>query len=535
MLKKDLKEKISRKLADKYGALPDFALSIPPQGVVGDYAVNLPMILAQKAGADRQQLAAEIAGELSAMPEIKKASPLGGFVNIVLENAYLFSEAGRFDEPPRAAPKKILIEFVSSNPTGPLHIGHGRCAAIGDSLARVYEYLGARVEREYYVNDAGNQIKILSASVEARMRELDGNAPPSAFPQNGYKGEYIYDIARRAVASGAVDVGLFARDIIMKETRDDLGKFRVKMDNYFSETSLLPAVEVMLRDFVSRGLAYESDGALWFCAPSETSSAPDGENQERVLRKRTGELTYFASDIAYHADKYSRGYDEIIDVWGADHHGYVARIKNSVKALGLDVSKLKIILYQLVSLKRGGKKVAMSTRAGEFVTLREIVEEVGADAARFFLLARAPGSPVEFDVDLAKKHSSENPVFYVQYAHARISSVFAESVRRGYRVPDPAEPVDLSRLVGEDAERDLAKSIATLGDTFELCAREYTAHHITAHLLELARRLHNFYEKCRVLSDDKNLAASRLGILSSARRAIKLGLSVLGVEAPDKM
>lgn len=535
MLKKDLKEKISRRLADKYGVLPEFAVSTPPPGVTGDYAVNLPMILAKKAGINPKQLAAAIAVELSSLPGIKRASALGGFVNIEIENDYLFGVVGRFDEPEPSEPKRILIEFVSSNPTGPLHIGHGRCAAIGDSLARLYEYMGAKVEREYYVNDAGNQIKILSASVAARIRELDGRASPSDFPENGYKGEYIYDIARKAVAAGAVDPGIFARDIIMEETRDDLAGFRVKMDTYFSETSLLPKVDAMLRDFISRGLAYENDGALWFSAIPETSAEADGEKEERVLRKRTGELTYFASDIAYHADKYSRGYDEIIDVWGADHHGYVARIKNSVKALGLDASKLKIILYQLVSLKRGGKKVPMSTRAGEFVTLREIVGEVGADAARFFLLARAPVSPVEFDVDLAKKHSSENPVFYVQYAHARISSVFAEAVRRGYRVPANGKTINLACLSGDEAERDLAKSIATLGDTFELCAREYTTHHITAHLLEIARRLHNFYEKCRVLSDDKDMAASRLGLLSAARRAIKLGLSVLGVEAPDKM
>lgn len=535
MLKKNLKRKISQKLAAKYGEFPDFALSAPPSGVTGDFAVNLPMVLANRLRSDLGTLARDVAAELSLINEIKKTSVVGGFVNLEVSDKYLFGMAGTsFSTTSSAASesraKKLLIEFVSSNPTGPLHIGHGRCAAIGDSLARLFEYLGCDVEREYYVNDAGNQMKLLALSVEARARELDGSAAPAAFPENGYKGAYIYDIAREAVAAGAKDFGAFARDCIMKDIAADLEGFRVKMDRYLSESSLSGKVASMLKDFAESGLAYENDGALWFAAPS---SSADDKKEERVLRKRTGELTYFASDIAYHADKYERGYDEMIDVWGADHHGYVPRVRNSLKALGLDESKLRIILYQLVSLKRAGKKVAMSTRAGEFVTLREIVAEVGADAARFFLLARAPGSAIEFDVDLAKKRSSENPVFYVQYAHARISSVFAEAARQGF-APEISDS-DLSGLNGEAAERDLAKSIATLGDTFELCAREYTTHHITTHLLEISRRLHNFYEKCRVLSDDKKLTFARLGLLDSARRSIKQGLSILGVEAPDKM
>ncbi|MDI6756561.1 MAG: arginine--tRNA ligase [Endomicrobiia bacterium] len=535
MLKKNLRRKISQKLAAKYGELC-FDLAAPPSALPGDFAVNLPMVLANRLRSDPGTLARDIAAELSLINEIKKTSVVGGFVNLEVSDRYLFEMAGTsfLTTSSRAGSrtKKILIEFVSSNPTGPLHIGHGRCAAIGDSLARLFEYLGCDVEREYYVNDAGNQMKILASSVEARARELSGSASPAEFPETGYKGAYIYDIAREAVASGAKNFGAFARDCIMKDIAADLDIFRVKMDRYLSESSLYGKVASMLKDFAERGLAYENDGALWFAAGLSASTADD-KKEERVLRKRTGELTYFASDIAYHADKYARGYDEMIDVWGADHHGYVPRVRNSLKALGLDESKIRIILYQLVSLKRAGKKVAMSTRAGEFVTLREIVAEVGADAARFFLLARAPGSAIEFDVDLAKKRSSENPVFYVQYAHARISSVFDEAARRGFAPENSCS--DLSGLTGDAAERDLAKSVATLDDTFELCAREYTTHHITTHLLEIARRLHNFYEKCRVLSDDKKLTFARLGLLDSARRSIKQGLSILGVESPDKM
>ncbi len=531
MIKTRLKEIITSVLNLKYKDIPDFLLNTPPGSIKCDFATNLPLAASKNLKVPAQKLAKEFAEELKKIPQIRDITVVGGFINFCVSDEFLYETisgiycAGeKIYENPSNKVKRILIEFVSSNPTGPLHIGHARCAAIGDSLSHLHTALGFSVEKEYYVNDSGNQVEILKNSVEARINELKNI--PSQFPENEYKGAYIYDIAREIIKRGETDIKKFAVDYIMDGTVRDLDSFRVVVDRYFYESSLKENTDKLLEEFAANAKSYESDGALWFGNKNQSE-----DEKDRVLRKRTGEYTYFATDIAYHKDKFARGYDELLNVWGADHHGYVGRIKAAARALGYDAEKLKIILYQLVSLKRGGKKVAMSTRSGEFVTLKEVVDEVGADAARFFLLMRAPDSPVEFDLEVAKKQTSENPVYYVQYAHARISSVFAEAKKRGVELK---EEINWAILT-EFAEKDLLKLIASFGDVLLLCRKDLSTHHITVFLIEAAKKMHNFYEKCRVINDDASMSNSRLALIKIAQKTIKLGLDILGVSAPERM
>lgn len=531
MLKSKLKEIIRTKLNEKFADLPDFALATPPRGMPGDFSVNIPLVYAKRKKSPLSDVSAEISAEMEQIDEITEVFSVGGFINFCVSDDFVFrniaavySGGENLYEIPSEKGKKILIEFVSSNPTGPLHIGHARCAAIGDSLARLHAAFGFSVEKEYYVNDLGNQVEILKKSVEARLNELKNI--PSQFPENGYKGAYIYDIAREFIKRGETDIKKFAVDYIMEGTKRDLEDFRVVMDKYFKESSLKESTNQLMKELSDKSLSYEFDGAIWFGDRSQTE-----DEKDRVLRKRTGDYTYFATDIAYHRDKFARGYDELLNIWGADHHGYVNRIKTAVRSLGYDVEKLKIILYQLVSLKRAGKKIAMSTRAGEFVTLKEVVDEVGTDASRFFLLMRAPDSPVEFDLELAKKQTSENPVYYVQYAHARISSVFAEAKKRGVELKGEIN----WKALTDPAEKDLAKLIASFGDVLLLCRKDLSTHHITTFLIDLAKKLHNFYERCRVISDDAVLTNSRLALIKAAQKTIKFGLNILGVSAPERM
>jgi len=551
--------------------IPDFTISPPPSGITGDYAINLPLLYARKNKLQPRTIADRVVEILKDVKELKNFSVAGGgFVNFDISDDFLtecLSEVvtSRGEEIyylKENRDKKILIEFVSSNPTGPLHIGHARCAAIGDSLARVCEALGyGKVVREYYVNDLGLQVKMLEESVRARMLEIKGL--PSEFPPNGYKGAYIYDIARSALAefgenfADSADIGRFAVRKMLETTKDDLEAFDVKMDNYFSESSLKSKTDELMREFLDKGLAYERDGALWFGSSVPVSSSGEADDKDRVLKKRTGEYTYFATDIAYHKNKYERGFDEIVNVWGADHHGYVNRIKVAIRALGYDESRLKIILYQLVSLRRGQEKIAMSTRAGEFVTLKEVIDEVGKDATRFFLLMRAPDSSIDFDLELAKKQSVENPVYYVQYAHARICSVFNQAIKSGISAHTMTDEFILSgcaitssekreydlttlksllKILNTPPERDLIKSILSFGDVLFLSKKDLSAHHITTYLIDVSRKLHNFYEKCRVISPENyEITFARLALLGAVRKTLRLGLIIIGVSAPDKM
>ena len=522
----------------------NFTVEVPPKNIAADFAVNAAMLLAKKIKTNpriaAQELIDIILKEMGDL--VEKADIAGaGFINLHLKNEVLHKELSeilarkdKYGSLPENDKEKIMVEFVSANPTGPLHIGHGRGAAIGDSLARVLKHLGYRVSKEYYLNDVGNQMNVLAESV--RVRYLQEKGDTIELPADSYQGEYIKDIAKKLVKEGrqAGDIDFKAEAVkdILKTIDDDLKDFGVDFDNWFSEGKIAfdkdasgkTEVDKACEFLLAKGDAYAQDDALWL------ASTKFGDDKDRVLKRSDGRYTYLASDVAYHKNKFERGFTKLVNLWGADHHGYVARIKACVQMLGLDAEALKVILYQLVSLVRDGQPVAMSTRSGEFVTLKEVVDEVGKDACRFFFLLRAPDSPLEFDLELAKKQSSENPVFYVQYVNARCNSIFRESKNR----EDIAGEADFSLLVTEE-ERDLIKKLSGFCDTLSLCERTMSPHHFTAYLIELADIYHKFYEKCRVLCDSPSLAMARLKLIEAVTVIIKNGLDMLGVSSPEKM
>ncbi len=413
-----------------------------------------------------------------------------------------------------------------------MHIGHGRGAAIGDSLGRILKHLGYNVVKEYYLNDVGNQMNVLGESTKTRYRQLKGEDIP--FLEDGYKGDYIKDIARTLINEGKsfdkIDFREESHTRILDGIKDDLNRFAVTFDNWFSESSIavkkdnagLTEVDKVCSFLKEKGFAYEQDGALWL------NSVKYGDDKDRVLKRSDGRYTYLASDIAYHKNKYERQFTKVINLWGADHHGYVARINAAIQMLGQPAEALKVILYQLVSLVRNGVPVAMSTRSGEFVTLKEVLDEVGTDACRFFFLLRAPDSQLEFDLELAKKQSSENPVFYVQYVNARCHSIFKEYKDNG------GKPADFNLLTSKE-ERDLIKKLALFEDTLLICAKTMSPHHLTTYLTETADIYHRFYEKCRVLGVEPELTKARVELLKAVSTVITKGLNLLGVSAPEKM
>lgn len=531
-------------------ALPGYSLEEPPKNFGADLATNVAMLCAKQMKTNpraiAQELSERIASSLSTY--INKVEIAGaGFLNLHLADSFLHAEFASIREKKEAygrdtghAAERILLEFVSANPTGPLHIGHGRGAAIGDSLGRILSHRGYTVQREYYLNDVGNQMEVLGRSLETRYRQLKGEDIP--FLENGYQGEYIKDIAKKLIDAGRpqaeIDFKKEALDAMMATIEQDLAGFEVKFDTWFSESVIAALrtpesgnktqVELVCAWLLEKGFAFEQDGALWF------ATTRYGDDKDRVLRRSDGRYTYLASDVAYHKNKLGRGYHKLINLWGADHHGYVARMKAAITALGSNPDTLEIILYQLVSLVRNGVPVAMSTRAGEFVTLEEVLKEVGKDACRFFFMLRAPDSPLEFDLELAKKQSSENPVFYVQYVHARCNSIFRE-----YRTRNATETVvsgtpDFS-LLSTKEERELMKKLISFADTLDLCIKTNSPHHLTAWLMETADLFHRFYEHCRVLGDDAALTNSRLALVESVAVSIRNGLSLLGVSAPERM
>jgi arginyl-tRNA synthetase len=434
--------------------------------------------------------------------------------------------------------RRVLVEFVSANPTGPLHVGHGRGAALGDALANLLSFMGFEVKREYYINDAGTQMEILGRSVWARYQEILGM--DASFPENGYQGEYIRDLAfelTREREKGLLDLppgeGIdlcrkFASARILEGIRQDLGLFGVSFDEWFSESSLYEHNELprAIAELEERGLTYRKEGALWF------SSSRFGDDKDRVLIRETGEPTYFASDVAYHADKFRRGFSLLIDIWGADHHGYIPRMKALVQALGHPADSLQVLLVQLVNLLRGAKPVAMSTRAGEFISLEEVISEVGADAARFLFLTRRCDSHLDFDLEVAKAQSMENPVYYVQYAHARLCSVAREAKKAGYDLAR-LEP-DLSLLSGEE-DLSLIKALVLYPEVLQASAFAYEPHRITTYLQELASRIHSYYNKYRFLSEDRARSEARLYLAQAMLIVLRSGLSLLGVAAPERM
>ncbi|MFV1951593.1 MAG: arginine--tRNA ligase [Nitrospinota bacterium] len=435
--------------------------------------------------------------------------------------------------------RRIQIEFVSANPTGPLHIGHGRGAAVGDILANIMKKAGYNVEKEYYINDVGTQMTILGKSTFIRYQQLLGRDIP--FPEDGYKGDYINHIAKDIITRKGEyfmdqpeEVSLpffteFASRIILDGIKKDLEDFGVKFDNWFSEKTLYDRGEVDegIGWLKEKGLAYEKDNAVWL------KSGMFGDEKDRVLVRGNGQHTYFASDIAYHRDKFKRGFDRVIDIWGADHHGYVPRMKAIIEAMGYHKDALNPILVQLVNLKRGNEQIAMSTREGKFTTLSEVVREVGKDAARFFFLMRSSDSHLDFDLDLARKESKENPVYYVQYAHARISSIFRVAGEKGIDIPT-AEEVDIDLLKSPE-EMTLIKEISKFPEVVEKCAIYLEPHRLTYYLQDLASIFHNCYNKYRVISEDRSLTDARLILAKSIGIVLKNALLLLGISAPEKM
>ena len=527
---------------------PRFQVEPPKAKEHGDYATNVALSLAGQAKKNPREIATWFAEELATRKDlfakVEVAGP--GFINFFIAPSYWQKVPAVVEEQGEAygrvdvgGGRKVQVEFVSANPTGPLHIGHGRGAAVGDTLARILSFANFQVEKEYYVNDVGRQMKILGRSVYLRAKELSGEK--IAFPEDHYRGAYIIDIARDLLKEEPDLLSLpeeeaiekaknYALEVILAGIKKDLEDFGVIYDSWFSEKSLYETgmVDKALSFLREKGLLYEKDGAVWFKASTF------GDEKDRVVIRATGEPTYFASDIAYHYHKFFvRGYDLVIDVWGADHHGYIPRLKAVIKAFGVPEDRLQVMLIQMVNLLEGGRLKSMSTRAGEFVTLRELLEEVGKDATRFIFLTRRCDSPLDFDVELAKKQSRENPVYYVQYAHARLSSLFRKAEEEGLALPR-AEEVDLS-LLDTPEDFTLLKLLDYFPDTVEACAQRLEPHLLTFYLLDLATALHDYYTKHRFLSEETERTKARLVLAKAVKQVLATGLHLLGVSAPERM
>ncbi len=530
------------------GEVPDFAIEVPGRSEHGDFAVNVAMMLARAEKQAPRQIAETLVAVLERQPgmwqRIEVAGP--GFINFFLSGKLwlgvledIHTRGRDYGKSSVGAGRKVQVEFVSANPTGPLHIGHGRGAATGDAVAAVLQEAGFSVQREYYLNDAGNQMNTLGRSIYLRYRQLHGEK--IEFPEDCYQGDYIRDLAQQCVdehgdkflhGDAEQAVAFFAAwggESIRAGIDADLQAFGVRFDNWFSEQSLYDSGQVQqgIEALKQAGYTYEEDGALWF------RTTEFGDDKDRVLVRSNGVTTYFASDVAYHREKYARGFDTVIDVWGADHHGYVARMKAVLAALGRNPEDLQIILVQLVSLLRGGEQVAMSTRAGKFVTLKEVVDEVGRDACRFFFLTRRGDSQLDFDLELAKKQSNDNPVYYVQYAHARVCSICANAAQAG-AVAAAATAIEPEHLALAE-ELELIKILARYPEVIENAALNYEPHRVTFYLQDLAARFHSYYNQQRVIVDDEAVTAARLCLVTAVRQVIANALAVLGVSAPEKM
>lgn len=541
----------------------------------GDFACNLAMRLAKAAGRPPREVAEALVAALPDAPEVAEVEVAGpGFINFHLAE-WVFQavvpevlRAGeRFGRGDTGAGERVQIEFVSANPTGPLHVGHGRGAAYGDALARVMRAAGYEVAREYYVNDAGRQMDILAASVMSRYRQ-QVRGTDEAFPDKGYQGDYIRDIAaqvRERFGDGLdFDPGVLARqddpeqaidaligevrerigadtfaavrgmalDHILGEIRADLDAFGVAFESWAREQEVVDAgtVDRALAELRERGHLYEAEGATWF------RGSDFGDEKDRVVIRADGAATYFANDIGYHWAKFHRDYDHLIDIWGADHHGYVARVKGAMQALGLDAERLEIQLVQFANLYRAGEKVAMSTRSGQYVTLRELVDEVGRDAARFIYVLRRSDQHMDFDLEVAKQETEDNPVYYIHYAHVRISSIHAKLADSGRPEPSAEDlaGADIT-LLAEDKEARLLRKLQRYPETVATAAVGREPHRVARYLQELASEFHTFYNSHRVLIEDTELMRARLALVEAVRQVLANGLGLLGVAAPERM
>ncbi|WP_250656633.1 arginine--tRNA ligase [Alkalimarinus coralli] len=549
----------------------------------GDFASNVALTLAKPAGKPPRQIAERLCAiileqAIADNQGVEKAEIAGpGFINFFVSSASSFavvseilSNGESYGRSNTGKNQKVQVEFVSANPTGPLHVGHGRGAAYGATVADLLEAVGFDVQREYYVNDAGRQMNILATSVWLRYLELQGES--LVFPSNGYKGDYIFDIARelgkehgdkfKQTASNVFenipadepqggdkeahidalisrcksllgeenyrivfDAGL---DNIVNDIKDDLGGFGVRYQNWFSERSLEDSIEGVISQLDESGHLYEKEGALWF------RSTEFGDDKDRVVKRDNGETTYFASDIAYHKNKFERGFSQVINIWGADHHGYIARVKAALQALNLNPDTLTVKLVQFAILYRGSERVQMSTRSGSFVTLRELREEVSNDAARFFYVTRKAEQHMDFDLELAKSESKDNPVYYIQYAHARICSVLRKLAEQNSSW-DRENGLANLELLSLEHERDLATKLTKYPEMLANAAINLEPHVLTHYLKELAADFHTYYNAHKVLVEDNNLRDARITLGMAVRQVIANGLSLLGVSAPEEM
>ena len=543
----------------------------------GDYATNIALMLAKQAKTSPLELAKIIVNQLEDASFIKKTEIAGpGFINFFLSDASSASivseiiELGEmYGKSEIGKGQSILLEYVSANPTGPLHVGHGRGAAYGATVSNLLRNIGFKVDNEYYVNDAGRQMDILTVSIFLRYLSLCGEQ--IRFPDNGYQGQYINDIADSIVVESGesfkqsadivfenickdgIEGGdkeshideliVRAKDLlgdnfqtifqvgiesILGGIKDDLADFGVRFEKWFSEQSLIDSglSESCITRLKDSGHIYKKDGALWF------KTTNYGDEKDRVVVRDNGNHTYFASDIAYHLEKLERGYDKIINVWGADHHGYIPRVKASIGALGHKPDKLEILLVQFANLYRGGQKVQMSTRSGSFVTLEDLRKEVGNDAARFFYILRKSEQHMDFDLDLAKSKTNENPVFYIQYAHARICSVFRQANEKGFE--SNLEDANLS-LLTEEVEKNILRELSRYKSVIESAAIQYEPHQLAYYLRDLATQFHSYYNACTFILEDQDLTQARLSLIHAAKQILRNGLSILGVGAPESM
>lgn len=526
------------------GYLSNIYLEVPKEKRFGDFSTNIAMRLTRETRKAPRDVAEEIVGEIKkmlgqqplrdAVQDVKIEKP--GFINFYISTkAAIFAleeilaQGNKFGRLSFGKGKKVQIEFVSANPTGPLTVAHGRQAAIGDSLARILEFCGYKVTREYYINDEGVQMDILGKSVEARFAEITGRG--SDFPENGYKGEYIYEIAKELYGLPQIKKRIsadfftkYAYKWIMRTIKKDLKDFGVDFDEWYSQKKLSRSGKVRkaLAVLRNRGFLYEQDGATWF------RSTEFGDDKDRVVIKNDGSFTYLAPDVAYHKEKFEKGYHRVIDIWGPDHHGYVNRIKAACQALGYNKDRLSVLISQLVTLYRNKKPVRMSTRQGEFVTLRQIIDEVGSDAARFFFMMRRTDSHLDFDLALAKAKTMDNPVYYIQYAHARIVNVIKFSGNM---------KVDLRALcfLDKPEEANLIKSLMQYPKIIDSAARNLEPYILLSYLQDLARLLHSYYNDYRIVTDDRAVTKARIALVKAIRIVLFSGLTLLGVSAPEKM
>jgi len=527
---------------------PDVEVEEPKVALHGDFSTNISMIMASALKMPPRKIAESIINNMidpaGIIAKTEIAGP--GFINLFINKSSwlpvlheIHESDARYGASDIGNGEKIQVEFVSANPTGPLHIGHGRGAAVGDSITNILSFCGYDVEKEYYINDSGRQIHTLGRSVFLKYKTLFGEK--IEYPDDCYQGDYILDFAKKIKTQKGSDLldqaeseailygARIAAEDILKGIKKDLESFGVEYDRWYSEQSLFESgkVEKVINDFRKRKIIYEKEGALWF------KTRDFGDEKDRVVVRNNGQTTYFASDIAYHQDKFDRGFNRVIDVWGADHHGYIPRVTASVEASGRKRNQFHVILVQLVNLLREGEPVAMSTRTGEYITLRDVINEVGKDAARFIFLTRHYESPLDFDLELAKKKTNDNPVFYVQYVHARISSIARKGRERG--ITAPARDDEAVAMLHEPEEIDLIKTMSRYPEVVRLSAEFMEPHRITYYLMDLASAFHAYYNKHRVLTDEPVLTQGRLYLVLAVKKVIRNGLTLLGVSAPEKM